>query len=306
MRHTVTSRHRLSRRTKGVFVGALAAGSIALVTLGFASTGALASNTTPTSAKSLAAPLVHNAHHAKVHRRRDRGFVGLVTGVTSTVLTVQTRTGVTRSVDLSPSTRYLEGVNTIGQSALRAGEFVRIKTHLSSATVVRVLEAKVTGMITNVSGGSVTIANDRGMTRTLVTSSTTAYREAGSTVTAAALRIGELIAARGVPDSDGAVLNAVAIVIARGHFSGTVTAIDGSVVTLRLAGGTTATVNVTASTHYRDAGATTSQSALVDGQRVVVIGTITGTNTMTAEVVIIRKAVQAQSGSSSVTPLAIA
>ncbi|MGC9154479.1 MAG: DUF5666 domain-containing protein [Ferrimicrobium sp.] len=295
-----------SRRTKGVMVGALAGGSVALIALGFASAGTFATHTTPTSAQLLAAPTASATHYTTAHHRKARGLVGRVIAVTSSTLTVQTRGGVTRSLQLSTSTRYLQGTATVSSGVIRVGTFVRVKTHQSSATVVRILEARTAGVVTSISGGSITITNDHGLTRTLVTSSATAYREAGSVVTPTALRVGELITALGTPQSNGAELDATAIVIALGHFRGTITGINGSVVTLGLAGGTTATVTLSGSTTYRQAGATVSESALTVGQRVVAVGTITGTNAMTAEKVVITRKTPSSSASSLSTPLAIA
>ena len=297
-----------SRRTKGVMVGALAGGSVALIALGFASAGTFAAHTTPTSAQLLAAPTAASTAHdtAAHHHRRASGLVGRVIAVTSSTLTVQTRGGVTRSLQLSTSTRYLQGAATVSSGVIRVGTFVRVKTHQSSATVVRILEARTVGVVTSISGGSITITNDHGLTRTLVTSSATAYREAGSVVTPTALRVGELIIARGTPASNGAELDATTVVIALGHFRGTITGINGSVVTLGLAGGTTATVTLGGSTTYRQAGTTVSESALTVRQRVVVVGTITGTNAMTAEKVVITRKTPSSSASSPSTPLAIA
>jgi hypothetical protein len=208
---------------------------------------------------------------------------GLVVTASTATLSVRSMNNVTRSYSLNSSTRYLEGTSTTDSQALMAGERVHVVTSPGSTTAktVRILEPRALGMIVNISGSTVTITGRSGLERVIDTSGSTSYREGRSTVSQRSLKVGELISARGNPASNQTTLDATNIVIHIPRYAGTVTAISGDVLTLKLRGGVTATINVTGTTTYRNRTAASSLSAIKDGSFVVAKGVVTATNTMT-------------------------
>jgi hypothetical protein len=209
---------------------------------------------------------------------------GIVVSVTSTTLSVRSTNDVTRSYTLNSSTRYLEGSTTTNSQVLLTGERVHVVTSPGSTTAkaVRVLEPRVVGIIVGISGNTVTTIGHSGLERVIDTSGSTSYHEGRSLVSQGTLKLGELITARGKPSSSQTILDATNIVIHLPHYAGTVTAISGDTLTMKLRDGVVATINVTGTTTYRDGRTASSLSAIKDGSFVVAKGLVTGTNTMTA------------------------
>ncbi len=271
------------KRNRGVILGITAGAAVGLTSLGLATSATFAS----TSAKlptAVAGPK-HRPNPALKPRKGRRPMVGgLVVTASTTTLSVRSMNDVTRSYSLNSSTRYLEGTSTTDSQALKTGERVRVVTSRGSSTAktVRILEPRALGMVVGISGNTITITNRSGLEQAIYTSGSTIYHEGRSTVTQSALKVGELISARGTLASNQSTLNADNIAIHLPHYAGKVTAISGDVLTLKLRGGVTATVNVTGTTTYRDGTATSSLSAIKDGSFVVAKGVVTATNTMTA------------------------
>jgi hypothetical protein len=104
--------------------------------------------------------------------------------------------------------------------------------------------------ITAIDGSNISLETADGWTRTIAVDSGTTYTKGGATIALADLKVGDTVHFRQTLESDGSyTIDSVGVVLP--HLSGTVTAVSGSTITLRLADGSTGTVTVDASTTYR-------------------------------------------------------
>lgn len=104
--------------------------------------------------------------------------------------------------------------------------------------------------ITAINGSNISLKTADGWTRTVTVDSGTTYARSGATISLSDLRVGDEIRLRQTLESDG-TYSIDSIDVIPPHLAGTVTAISGSTITLRLADGSTGTVKVGASTTYQ-------------------------------------------------------
>jgi len=104
--------------------------------------------------------------------------------------------------------------------------------------------------ITAIDGSSISLATADGWTRTITVDSGTTYSKAGATISLSDLEVGDQIHFRQTLETSGDyTIDSVDVELP--HLGGTVTAVSGSTITLRLGDGSTGTVNVNSSTTYR-------------------------------------------------------
>jgi hypothetical protein len=156
--------------------------------------------------------------HAKGERGLGRAG-GLVSAVTSSSLTVRTPDG-TKTIALNNATTYANGRASATRSIIKVGGLVFVKlvdpqAAAPVAAAVTVLPAHLGGFITKVDGGTVTIVDESGFTRTLTTTSATTYEKDGAKATSSILAVGALVRALGTVDADGTTLDAVTISMGR-------------------------------------------------------------------------------------------
>jgi Domain of unknown function (DUF5666) len=135
----------------------------------------------------------------------------VVTAVTSTNLTVKDDFGNSHSYVLNSSTKYQAGRDaTLSASDIQVGDRVDVRTSGSSTTATEVDERlpKIDGTVTAVGSGTITVTDNDGFTRTIVTTSSTKYTSAGSTVAASKVVVGTPIHAEGKVDANGTSLDA--------------------------------------------------------------------------------------------------
>lgn len=142
--------------------------------------------------------------------------------------------------------------------------------------------------ITAINGSNLTLQTTDGWTRTIDASGATITR-AGQTISVADLKVGDTITFRESRQSNGSYkITSIAVVLP--SVSGTVTAVGASSVTVRLADGSSKTIQVAGSTVYEQAGKTVSKSAVATGVRIVAEGTTDSAGTFTAATVQIQPA----------------
>lgn len=147
---------------------------------------AACSSATPATTTTTSHPTV--ARHAG-------GLAGTVTSLSGSTLTIMAH-GKARTISLTPSTAYHEGHSHLTRAALTLGTHVRISLvagSSSTAKAVTVIPPTLSGTVTALSSGSITVRLASGASRSVTTSSATVYVEAGKTTNPAALKVGERV-----------------------------------------------------------------------------------------------------------------
>jgi hypothetical protein len=141
--------------------------------------------------------------------------------------------------------------------------------------------------VTSISGSSVGLATADGWTRTIAVGETTTITKAGESVGLAGLKVGDTVRLRQVRADDGTFsVAAIDIVVLLPRVVGTVTAKDGSTLTLSLLDGTTATVHVDGSTTYQVRGVDSAGLADVAvGMHAMVVGTRSSDGSIEADAI---------------------
>ena len=297
--------------TAGVAVGALIAASALLANVG--PTATLASGRSSTG---MAAHLLANGpgptmpgtsgrfEWGRGGRRGHAGFgrVLAVTGVSENTITAKRRGDQTVTVQVSDTTTYTEAGASASLAAIHPGSLIAVRGSRANtsattinATRVAILPSRVAGVVTNVTGNTITLTGFNGASHTVSVTGQTRYQKVGASAALSDVTSGTAIVAAGTLDSNG-TLTGVRVLIRVPRIGGEVTAVNGSVngssytVTARF--GTTYTVNATSSTTYvnRD-GTATSASAVQVGTYIVAQGTLSADGkTLTAQRIVVAPA----------------
>ncbi len=221
------------------------------------------------------------------------GASGTVATVATRSFTVKTQQGSTHTVDTTASTTYYEAVSKVGASALKAGERVAIsftrpassaagsssagtaKSVTPVAATVNIILPTLQGEVVSNSGGTIVIEDAQGFQRTVDTSGSTTYTEAGATVPTSAVTNGLDIIAFGTIASDHTDLDATTVEVIGPVAAGKVTKISGTTITVSSpwGGGGSTTIATTPSTIFRKGGKASSLARLKVGDIVTAIGT---------------------------------
>lgn len=141
--------------------------------------------------------------------------------------------------------------------------------------------------VTGVSGQTITAKQSDGTAVTIQTTSSTVFTRAGKTVSLSAVTSGEQIYAGGTKNSDGSI-TAKYVAIELPSYRGTVTAVNGSIITLKDRKGTTQTIKTTSSTSFLLDGQSASLSDVKTGEQMSAEGTLNSDNSLNAETVQIK------------------
>lgn len=140
--------------------------------------------------------------------------------------------------------------------------------------------------VTGVSGQTITAKQSDGTAVTIQTTSSTVFTRAGKTVSLSAVTSGEQIYAGGTKNSDGSI-TAKYVAIELPSYRGTVTAVNGSIITLKDRKGTTQTITTTSSTRFTRGGQSASLSDVKTGDQIAASGTLNSDGSLNAQVVAI-------------------
>ncbi len=228
------------------------------------------------------------------------GALGTIDHVGSTGFTVTTQRGTSLTIDTTKSTLYYEAQAKVSASALHAGENVVVQfkppaTTASGASLgtskltairVEIVLPSLGGNVLSDAGGTIVVADQQGFHRTIVTSGSTRYVEAGATVAASAVHTGTDVVAVGTIAADHTDLDATVVEVVGPSVTGKVTKISGSTITIApLGGGGAVTVTTGSSTIFRSKGAASAFKALKRGDLLLAIGTPTGSTGFAASAV---------------------
>jgi hypothetical protein len=141
---------------------------------------------------------------------------GVVTALGTNSITVKDRHGDTTTYTTSSTTTYFEGKTAVTVSDLAVNEEVGLKLTSTSPQTVTSVEIRldhVAGTVTAVAGNTITISGHHGDTSNVLVSSTTAFTSDGAASTLAAVVVGAVICASGLPDTTVGTLDASTVSI---------------------------------------------------------------------------------------------
>lgn len=156
----------------------------ALVVLGPLAAACSSTPTTPASSTTASTA----AHHGSA-------VTGTVTSLSGSKLVVKVG-GKAETISLTSSTAYRRGHHHLTSAALSPGTHVRVSLvarSTSTAKAVTILPPSITGTVTALSSAGLTVRLANGKSRSVTTSSSTSYAEAGKATTVAALKVGERV-----------------------------------------------------------------------------------------------------------------
>jgi hypothetical protein len=229
-----------------------------------------------------------------------RGHVGFgrvlaVTGVSGNTITAAGRRGQTVTVQVSATTAYTEAGASASLADIHPGSVIAVRGSRANtsattinATAITILLSREAGVVTSVSGTTITLTGFDGASHTVIVTGQTRYQKAGASAGLSDVSPGTAIVAAGTLDSSG-TLTAVRVTIRVPTVAGEVTAVNGSSYTVTARFGTTYTVNATSSTTYvnRD-GTAASASAVQVGTYIAAQGTLSADGkTLTAQRILV-------------------
>jgi preprotein translocase subunit YajC len=208
-----------------------------------------------------------------------RGFGDIkVTAVSGSNVSLATDDGWTRTITVTGTTTITKGGAAATLSDLAVGDSVRLsQTRNADGTytikAIAIVLPQVAGTVTAVGTDTITIALRDGTSQTIRTNGSTAYHLEKADGKRSDVSVGSAIVASGEKAADGS-LTASSVWVRLPRVAGTVTAIDGSTITLSRRDGTTLTIHAGSATTIRVAGVDNAKlSDITTGMVIAVEGT---------------------------------
>jgi hypothetical protein len=199
-------------------LGIAVAAMIAAAILAFGSTatptGILAAGTT-TGTTDNGAGIVEDLNGAGGPGLRGFGHGGVtITAISGNDISLATGDGWTRTITVDSGTTYAKGGATIALADLKVGDqvgFKQTKETDGSYTIdkVAVILPHLGGLVTAISGSTITVAGRDGTTGTITVTGTTTYQVAGAAASLADVKVGMVLMAEGTSNSDGSLTASV-------------------------------------------------------------------------------------------------
>ncbi len=168
------------------------------------------------------------------------GVAGQVTSVSGDTINLTGRRADAVAVTVGATTVYTEAQQAASLADVHTGLLIMACGTGSStnvqATKIYIVLPRIGGVVTNVSGSTLTLTSLDGATHTVTVSNATTYDKAGHSASIGDIANGTAIAAQGSVGSDG-VLSAVRVDIQTPRVAGQVTGVNGSTITLSNARG---------------------------------------------------------------------
>jgi hypothetical protein len=245
------------------------------------STGLAASAVSAASASEHGSRLSsHHGFASKAHW--NNAGEGVVTAVAATSVTITAWNDTPSTFAITSATKFAEGSTTVTAADLVVGRHVDIQvssTATATATSIDIQPARAIrlgGVVTVVTAASVTVTGHNGTPSTFTITSGTTFSEGSTTVTAAALVVGDRVA---IDVSSAAMTTAAAIDVSLARVSGRVTAVSGDNITVMDHKGDISTIVVSAATTYTKDGAAAVLTDVTAGESVSAQGMIGATPT---------------------------
>ena len=208
---------------------------------------------------------------------------GVISSLSSTSITVTGANSVPTVLALNSTTAILEGTTTVGASALAIGETVYVEvspTTASTASKIVIELSRVEGKVTSVGANSMVISAHGGSSLTVDVNSTTAYSEAGSSSTFAAVFVGSSVSVSGIVLSGQTTMDALSVVISvPKDVRGVVSALSATSMTVANDESMSTVITLNSATSVLEGTLAVSASALAIGQHVDVAMSATSPST---------------------------
>ncbi len=230
-----------------------------------------------------------------------------VTAVGDGSLSVSGTGGTTRMFDTTSSTTYTIDGTPASASAVSVGSKVTVRTApgprsfpgnsgtstttttpvTPTATAVNVVLPELTGTVSALGSGSITLTDSQGFWRTAKISGPVTYLQSGEPATSSGVVVGSQVTAIGTIDANHTDLDASIVDVILPVVTGKVTAVSGSTITLQpYTGSATTTVDTTSGTVFVNGGSPNagpgSLGALKAGDVISASGTKAADGTVTA------------------------
>jgi Domain of unknown function (DUF5666) len=174
------------------------------------------------------------------------------------------------TVTVNASTKYSTLEGQAAFSDLKVGESVDvtglIDAQAQTFDATQVIILPPLGRVSTINGQALALATNNGTAVTVnISNSTIVYVEIAGrpvAVSAKAIEVGQVLGYEGTTASDGAVSATKLWLLGLSHVRGTVSAINGSVVTLQALSGSSMTVNLSSSTTYVQPGKAANKGIL--------------------------------------------
>jgi hypothetical protein len=141
---------------------------------------------------------------------------GTVTGVTSSSVTVLGKNGTSTTFTFTTATAFKEGSTTASESSLAVGQKVDVQVDAAAATTalsVKIGLTEISGKVTAVGTGTITITDHKGFSVTIAVGSSTTYSNKHAAATLTDVVVGSRIRAEGVIATGGTTLDALEVAI---------------------------------------------------------------------------------------------
>lgn len=231
----------------------------------------------------------------------QRGASGTISAISGNTLTLKQGNVIVIQATLNPNTVYIKAGQTITQNDLKVGQLATVRTTTASdgsvsISMVEVQLNRAGGTISTLDASSLTLTRSNNTAIKVALTSATSYLDLGKNVSLSDLKAGLRVEVAGTLNADGS-LNAEIVTIQHDQLAGTVTAINGTNLTIQSEGkgrgeaqgkgkgtttpasGTTTssnlkTITVTSNTSYLAGGQAIQLSNLAVGDKIEAVGTL--------------------------------
>jgi hypothetical protein len=208
-----------------------------------------------------------------------RGFGDIkVTAVSGSSVSLATDDGWTRTITVTGTTTITKGGAAATLTDLAVGDSIRLSQARNAdgtytIKAIAIIVPQVAGTVTAVGTDTITITLRDGTSQTIRTTGSTAYHLEKVDGKRSDVSVGSAIVASGEKAADGS-LTAGSVWVRLPRVAGTVTAIDGSTITLSRRDGTTVTIHAGSAATIKVAGVANAKlSDITTGMAIVVEGT---------------------------------
>jgi hypothetical protein len=208
-----------------------------------------------------------------------RGFGDIkVTGVAGSSISLATDDGWTRTITVTGTTTITKGGAAATLADLAVGDSIRLsQTRNADGTytikAIAIIVPQVAGTVTAIATDTITITLRDGTSQAIRTTGSTAYHLEKADGKRSDVTVGSAIVASGEKATDG-TLTAGSVWVRLPRVVGTVTAIDGSTITVSRRDGTTVTIHAGSATTIKVVGVANAKlSDVSTGMAIVVQGT---------------------------------
>ena len=216
------------------------------------------------------------------------GVRGTIQKISNNTLTLQTEQNKTVQVTVSNSAHIFVGHLPASLSDLQVNETIEAfgdKNNDGSLNAMLVHVDLIHGQVTSINGNTIMLSSgNKGEQTTVTTNAATRYYVANQPVPASTLQQGDTIGVAG-PGSQKSGVTATAIFIHAPAVHGTVTGVNGNIITVKTKDGTTWTITVNSDTKYFQGKQPAALSAVQVNSEIRAVGPKTGDNALTAIVV---------------------